>query len=262
MKRRILFLLLLSLFYGVGAYEIETSSQIYFVITPEGQSETLGIVPEGTFSVEDNEYTNYMGVILGNEGWLYVDSILQLRTDGTKYFCYDRMTDSEHILFDYSLKKGEAFTDDFNKTIYEVTDVRDTLVNNESLRLIELKNSNGKRDVWMEGVGSIYTGILRANEYYRNTCLLISCPFDGEDFGTEGFPIYSYPNNQSIKTAEMDITELRWDKPVETEVDWETYQEWARAPTNLNAEFIDDTLHVWGRLNTSGGGCIHMPHVC
>ena len=252
MKRYILLYLLLSLFYSVGAYEIETSSHIYFIITPEGQYVTLGIAPDGVFSVNDKEYTKYLGTILGDEEWLYVDSILQFRKDGTRCFCYDRKTDSEHLLFDFSLKKGDRFIDDFNETNYEVTDVRDTLVNNESLRLIELQDANGNHDIWMEGIGSIYTGILRTSGYNNNAHLLISSNPD-DDYGLDGCPTCFYLSNQNIKTADMRIKAILWDKPLETDADWKAYYEWSHTPTNLNAEFVGDSLHVWGRLNTSGG---------
>ena len=262
MKKSIIFGLLLFIFYSAGAYEIETSSHIYFVITPEGQYVMLGIVPSTVSSLNEKEYINYSGTILGDEEWSKVGSLLQLRKDGTQYFCYDSKTGSEHVLFDYGLKKGSVFADDFEDTIYEVTDVRDTLINDENLRLIELLSHNGKHDVWIEGIGSLYTGILRANKYYRDACLLLSCHYEGEDWESEieEHPKYFFPNNQNIKTANMNVTMLQWDKPIETEADMETYLEWVHALTDLNAEFVSDTLHIWGRYRTSCG--LHSYAAC
>jgi len=253
MKRTIILCLLLSIFYSAGAYKIETSSHVYFVITQEGQYATLGVVPSTLLSVDEKEYMNYMGVILGDEERLLVDSLLMLRKDGTKYLCYDSKTHSEHLLFDFGLKKGDTFTNDFDGTTYKVTDVRDSLVNDEKLCLVELLSQEGKQDVWLEGVGSLYTGILYANEFYRNARLLISRNYESEDWESviEEQPIYCFPNNQNIKTGNMSVSFLQWDKPIETDADWEAYYEWSRAPTNLNAEFLGDTLHIWGRQNIS-----------
>ena len=253
MKKTSLWFLLLSLFYIADAHEIETSSQILFLTTPEGQHVTLGISQSGMFTANGKDYMNYSGTNLGDNDWYYEDSLFYLRKDGTKYFYYDSKTCLEHLLFDFDLKEGNAFTNDFEGTVYKVTDVRDTLVNDETLRLIELQNSNGKSDIWMEGVGSIYTGILPPQEKYKDARLLISRYFGYDDYWLDGYPTFFYLDNYNIKTADMFVETLRWDKPVETMEEWEAYTEWKNAPTDLNAEFIGDTLHIWGRLNTSCG---------
>lgn len=56
----------------------------------------------------------------------------------------------------------------------------------------------------------------------------------------------------------MDFSEAKWEGgEIETDEEWEAYQAWSTAPTNLNAEFLGDTLHVWGWLRTS---CALQPY--
>ena len=134
-----------------------------------------------------------------------------------------------------------------------VTDVRDTIVNTKTLKLIELQNIDGdaRHDVWMEDVGSVYTGLLPVNDYCKDIYLLTNNHFVETEYESNMVSYPFYPCNQYIKTAYMDVTNLEWDKPVNTEEDYKEYLDWYNAPTKLNAEFVGDTLHVWGRLRTS-----------
>lgn len=228
----------------------------YFTITQEHQYVTLYIEPWWR-SVKKNEkeYTMFSGNFKGIN---YVDTLMLLRQDEAKCYFYDTKTGTEHLLFDFSLQKGDVYNDDFNNIEYEVTDVRDSIIGNESLRLIELISQEGKHDIWLEGIGSIYTGLLRAYSNYKDAYLLMcACPEWSTEW-EEGCLHLFFPNNQFIRTADMTIKEPHWDRPLETEEDWEAYQEWRNAPTGLNAEFSGDTLHVWGRVRTSCGLCPYI----
>ncbi len=209
----------------------------YFIVTPESQYETMNLWYQRKkyVAADGKEYLQYGGYFREDS---IVDAMVLLRQEEAKCFCYDTNTDTEHLLFDLGLQKGDSYYDDFNNIEYEVTDVRDTIVNNESLCLIELMSQDGRHDIWLEGCGSIYTGILKANASCEDVCLLRA----GE--------IRFYPNNQFVKTADANVTQLVWEGKLETPEDWEAYEVWYGAPSDLNAEFVDDTLHVWGRLHT------------
>ena len=228
----------------------------YFVITPEGQYATLYVEPYQEVMINEHRYRLYSGYF---ENIKYVDSLFLLRQDETKYFYYDIKEESEHLLFDFGLEKGDTYTDSFSGEEYEVTDVRDTLVSDRSQRLIELQSQGGKHDIWMEGIGSIYTGIMRPNDYCQEIYHLTSPRYFINGYDTEFVFYCFYPNNQYIKTAGMSFTEMEWEGPVpETEEEWKAYREWKYSPSDLNAEFIGDTLHIWGRLNAS---CVLQPYV-
>ena len=216
----------------------------YFMVTPESQYETMNLWYQRKkyVAVDGKEYLQYGGYFREDS---IVDAMVLLRQEEAKCFCYDTNTNTEHLLFDFGLQKGDSYNDDLNNTEYEVTDVRDTIVNNESLYLIELLSQEGKHDIWVEGIGSIYTGIMKANASYGDVYLLRS----GE--------IRFYPNNQFVKTADANVTQLVWEGKLETPEDWEAYEAWYGAPSDLNAEFVDDTLHVWGRLHAS---CEILPY--
>ena len=98
----------------------------YFVTTPNGQDETLFLNYDRNVEVGGKNYQQYVGSYLDRS---YADPVL-LRREEKKYFYYDSRTSEEHLLFDFDLQKGDAFTDDFSGIVYDVVDVRDSLVNN------------------------------------------------------------------------------------------------------------------------------------
>ena len=216
----------------------------YFVVTPESHHETMNLWYQWKkyVATDGKEYLQYGGYF-GEDS--IVDAMVLLRQEEAKCFCYDTNTNTEHLLFDFGLQKGDSYYDDLNNTEYEVTDVRDTIVNNESLCLIKLMSQDGRYDIWLEGIGSIYTGIMKDNASYVEVYLLHA----GE--------IRFYPNNQVVKTADANVTQLVWEGKLETPEDLEAYEAWYGAPSDLNAEFVDDTLHVWGRLHAS---CEILPY--
>lgn len=250
MKRTIFLCFLFFFFWGIKVLAIEISSYTYFAINPDGKYKTLYLVPYNEVKCGEKNYISYTGV-LGTD--VSVNDMVIIRTEGTKYFCYDSKDQTEHLLFDFGLQKGSTYINDFSNISYEVTDVRDTIVNSKNSKLIELQSieDKSKRDTWIEGVGSVNTGILPFSEFFKDIFLLTNTHTIETTFDSEFFSYHFYPSNQYIKTADMDITVLRWEKKIETEDDYKEYLDWYNAPSDLNAEFIGDTLRVWGRLRTS-----------
>ena len=251
MKRTIFFYVLL-FFCSLTVFAVDVSIYTYFIITPEGEYQTLYFAPHKEVKINENDYVSYFGFFDQSN---LVEDMFFIRKDGMKYFCFDKKSQAEHLLFDFNLQKGNTFTDDFSNITYEVTDVRDTIVNAKRLKLIELngKDNDGKHDVWMEDVGSIYTGILPVNDYCKDIYLLTNNHFIETEYESDMFSYPFYPNNKYVKTADMDVTKLDWEKRIETEEDYKEYMDWYNAPSDLNAEFIGDTLRIWGRLRTSCG---------
>lgn len=211
----------------------------YFVITPDGQYKLMHLWHYGQEQVIVNgkEYKRYDW---SGENESTVDSMVILRQDGKKCFCYDTKTNTEHLMFDFGLQKGDTYFNDFDNTEYEVTDVRDTIIRGESRLLIELCGQGGKGDIWVERTGSIYTGIMRGAKVSP-----------GEAYLTFSYRYTTCHNTDHVKTSLIKLEEPIWEGgEIKTEEDWKAYYEWSEAPTNLNAEFVDDTLHVWGRIYT------------
>ena len=238
------------LVWGVDVSAVEENHYTYLVVSPEGQCKTLYLNSYNEVVVNGNKYWSYTGFYEGGSG---MDNMVLLRQEGEKYFCYDTEHEVEHLMFDFGLQKGNTFTDRFSGIEYEVTDVRDTIANDVTLKLIELQSSddNDKHDIWMEDVGSIYTGILPASENSRNVNLLTNSRLVYTEPDFHWITYCFYPNNQFVKTGDMDAKRLVWEKELETEEDWEEYLNWCDAPSDLNAEFIGDTLCIRGRLHTS-----------
>lgn len=250
--KRILFLYILLLFCGITVFAEDVSIYTYFIITPKGEYQTLYFAPHKEVKINEKYYISYSGFFDTDS---LVEDMFFIRKDELKYFCYDKKCQTEHLLFDFNLQKGDTYTDDFSNITYEVTDVRDTIINTRTLKLIELqgRDSDGKHDVWIENVGSVYTGLLPVNEYCKDIYLLTNNHFVETVYESDFFSYPFYPCNQYIKTAYMDVTKLEWEKQIETEEDYYEYLNWYNAPSKLNAEFIGDTLRIWGRLRTTCG---------
>ena len=199
--------------------------------------------------VDGKNYQKYVGSYIDRT---YADSLVLLRKEDKKYFYYDSQTSEEHLLFDFSLQKGDTFTDDFSGTVYNVVDVRDSLVNDSLRCLIEIRDPEGagKHDIWMEDVGSIYTGIL-PKDRFKDVLLLICYHFCYSIKEDVVYSTYFFPDTPQLKTAGMSVTEPQWENELDPEEDWDAFLAWLHAPTDLNAEFENDTLHVWGRIRTS-----------
>ena len=250
MMKRTISLYVLLFFCSLTVFAVEVNVYTYFIITPNGEYLTLYLEPYKDVTIEENDYVSYSGVFDMDS---LVEDMFYIRQDGMKYLCYDKKNQTEYLLFDFNLQKGDTYTNNFSDITYVVTDVRDTIVNTKTLKLIELQDKDGdaRHDVWMEDVGSVYTGLLPVNDYCKDIYLLTNNHFVETEYESDMVSYPFYPCNQYIKTAYMDVTNQEWDKPVNTEEDYKEYLDWYNAPTKLNAEFVGDTLHVWGRLRTS-----------
>ena len=98
----------------------------------------------------------------------WYDSYFYFRQEGDKIFRYDAETSNEAVAFDFGLKAGDKFTDR-NGEDFVVSAVTDTVVVQEfdkkeagTFRKITIDgiDNPGLHDEWLEGIGSLRTGML------------------------------------------------------------------------------------------------------
>ena len=235
--RSLSFLALILCFCRLFAQELGNGCN-FCVVTQDGKCQALELWSQKSVSYNGKTYTPYTAFL---DDGSHIENLVFLRQDGKKVFAYDTNTESEHLMFDFGLQKGDMFSDGYSATSFEVKDIRDTIINKNSHQLIELQGLDDEsvHNIWIGGVGSLYTGFIPRNNYFRHVYMLIS---NG---------VCSKINNQFVKTGDMDVKRLVWEKELKTEEDWEEYFNWFDAPSDLNAEFIGDTLCIRGRLHTS-----------
>lgn len=178
--------------------------------------------------------------------------VLHFRSEDSRVYCFDEEKKEDVLMFDYDLSLGDEVADgDGNRyKVVEVTNVGEiteyTELNDE-LKVFKLQglDDQDREDIWIENVGSVKTGLLRESDYsdVRDTHLLffnyssvnpvISFALNYDNYKSMPF-IKTFPyNEESIKEED--------EKSI---IEWLTHEK-------MNFEFIDDSLHVFGR------SCLH-----
>ena len=250
MKRLSYFLISLGFFIIIYAQE-ETESFAYAftysMLDAEGHpKETAYIRPDKQKTNGKEEYTRFY-----KYGTMSDVSIF-LRMEQEKVFWLDTESQKEYVIYDFGLKLGDSFTNTLDGMKYQVVDIRDTITKNENLyppmvnsfplTLMEMQRTDGKRETWVKGVGSLSYGILRPGmlKGINRLCLV---EFEGlSDYCV----LHCCPNNDYIKVAKADLTKLEWQGPTGVEYVDEIGKFYDKR--ELQAEFNGDTLHVWGQL--------------
>ena len=181
------------------------------------------------------------GNIQGKD-WLY-------RQKGGKIYFFDEEKEQEVLLMDFGLKEGNTFRREYDTFTVEaeVTAVYDTTMTNPYLgntytaKVIKLQGKEPNawfQDTWIEGVGSIRTGLYPTWEAYPSDIYLLQ--YDSltpeEEIASS---IFTWPNvPQCLKSARI--------KSKEVDVTKEEYKKYYSGNTEMFYEFVDDTLHVWG----------------
>ncbi len=159
--------------------------------------------------------------------------------EANRVYLWSSEKSTEDLVMDFGLNVGDNFTM-LDGTVMQVEDVGDTCVfsdpysyyktKNKMLKFKNIKNPE-KKDVWIEGIGSLYTGFLNMNSIdsiaESSVCYLV--------VGADGYylPIH---NKEYMKTLWFGT-----DKTFPFE-----------KGNSLSYEFIDDTLHITGCLNMRG----------
>lgn len=168
------------------------------------------------------------------------------RQEGKKVYAYSEEKREDELVLDFSLNVNDTFVR-ANGEAMKVVEVTDTIpfvyTKRESGKKLVLQSENGGKDVWVEGVGSLYTGILSCDVLKAiHKCRLIGCSVSALDVIEETPDIIFLPfSEEKFKTEWMYLSE--GDDNLTPEVIY---------------EFLDDTLHIYGYMRTDCLGNIPL----
>ena len=165
--------------------------------------------------------------------WLY-------RQENEKVYFYDDEKKKELLLFDFGLKEGDVFRREYENSILEaeVVAVYDTTITENywntsyTARAIRLRGKEPEtqfHDIWVEGIGSIKTGLYPTWKASSSDVYLL-------DFNTYG------GNGAYILPLAPDVPQcIKMAKITKEHFDPDSYPK-----EETHYEFVNDTLRVWG----------------
>ena len=172
-------------------------------------------------------------------------SNLYFREKDAKVYRYDEQSSTEHLAFDFNLSAGDSFekSDGTKWEVYEKGQAKDLpsyfdkfYPDRIMLKLRE-KGNESHEDIWIEGVGSIYTGILDAGDIDSDSTFVES-----------EYRIFSYDNNDcsffnidncSYKSCIGETYRLE-----AIDIEGDEFVEWDMNGRKIETYFIDDTLCI------------------
>ena len=172
-------------------------------------------------------------------------SNLYFREKDAKVYRYDEQSSTEHLAFDFTLSAGDSFekSDGTKWEVYEKGQAKDLpsyfdkfYPDRIMLKLRE-KGNESHEDIWIEGVGSIYTGILDAGDIDSDSTFVES-----------EYRIFSYDNNDcsffnidncSYKSCIGETYRLEAEDIEDGE-----FVKWDTNGRKIETYFIDDTLCI------------------
>ena len=173
--------------------------------------------------------------------WLY-------RQEGAKIYFYDEDRQGETLMMDFGLKEGDTFLRECGSYTLEaeVVAVYDTTITENywdtpyTARAIKLQGKEPHtqyKDIWVEGIGSIYTGMYPVWKTQTADAYLL----DYNTYG--GYGLFELPLApdvpQCIKKAKITYERIDLSLAELLEQGWPNSEQ-------THYEFVDDTLRVWG----------------
>lgn len=161
-----------------------------------------------------------------------VDS-LYYRQVGDKVFRFSEETGQDVLLFDFGLKEGDTFmAPDGEEWVVDQVDETACIADHEGCAwVLKGKTDNALKDIWQQGIGSVYTGILPYGEIDRTKLPRVAyC----RQFGVEWL---IYVHQFKLNEECYKVGFFRPESSDEVTGPW-----WAKAA------FIEDTLHVYGAM--------------
>jgi len=139
-------------------------------------------------------YAYYRNAVLNEEKDQEIYQDFYFRQEGDKIYRYNKEeTENDFLIMDFGLKEGDVFTCPDGRSMI-VKAVRDTTgVQKDAVsRVLELqeKDNESITDKWIEGVGSIHTGLFNADDLSDFTIQDVFRVKDIEFFGNTGFSQY------------------------------------------------------------------------
>ena len=224
-------------FYKVwnGFYKMKNGNQAIVNIYDRGDSIVNGVT--------------YIKVEMDNMNNL---QLLEREVD-SKVFRYDDEIRQDVLILDFSLEEGDVVTVDGGMR-WKVVETghfpeydQYALKENKMLRLRGVDDET-LEDIWIEGVGSVYTGVIPrhlmewGDDIYIANVNLTDDKFATFDVNTEHF--------KTVNMEYFDLTEEEWN-----ELRKDENKEWQF----LEYEFLDDTLYVTGILDIN---CYNYQMAC
>ena len=187
---------------------------------------------------------------------IVTDSLLY-RQIGQKVYRYSDEKKKDILLFDFGLNAGDDFTTPKGE-VWTVEAIEETdQYGGRTGRTFTLKGKEDGmiKDIWLEHVGSLYTGILTYDDLGGSSSLpqLVYCR-QGDttpwlfNVNTEHFKIVYFSNLYDFEEYDFLLS------PEEI-----AYFESGGREDHLYADFEGDTLHVYGKM---GMNCYHYPMEC
>ena len=185
----------------------------------------------------------YKKVYVGKHGslldyWGQEDTVLCYRQDGKRIYRYDNKYHSDIQIYEFGLSKGDVTTScGFEMVVDSVfpanklTDYCYFPDNVMAYRLLDEENPK-YTDIWIDGVGSIKTGILIAPDLPANSSSSIVYYIRWRDGS-----IYFDLDTDEEKLVPFEAIEFTLDD-YNIDDNWNDHYEF---------EFIEDTLHVFGQ---------------
>ena len=210
---------------GIAVYRVY---RIYTGATTKADAFFIAHTTEATVVKDGRKYCVYE-LSKTPSDYTGIQRTFLYRCDGKKIYRYDETLQEDVLMFDFSLNAGDVFTtpQGTKKEIIDVGDCKEyPSLSNYTGRKLRLRDcGNATEEIWIEGIGSMHTGIL-PQEIFPNAeaCVLDMCHM-GEWAAV--FP-QNTPNYKSTTWTPFDI-----------------FQD--EQPANTNYAFSGDTLVISGR---------------
>lgn len=161
------------------------------------------------------------------------------RQEDEKVYRWDSQKEADVLLFDFGLHVGDVFITPDGTQMKVVEESLDNTVydwftysnRGKSLRLQSVNDSDVE-DVWIEGIGSVISGIMPTNEL------------------NDGHIVYAniFTSNDLSVPTDFAIFEVNNDQYKNMLMDNDIIQEDGVYEYGFDCEFLSDTLHVYGIL--------------
>ena len=174
-----------------------------------------------------------------------------LRQSGNKIYRFFDDMGKDLPLYDFSLNVGDVFETHEGKKM-QVTEKgiakdyapywNDNCPDRVMLRLIDMNNS-ANEDIWIEGVGSVYTGILSSSDFNDKTSHVDFVYNQDNSVNPDDYAVFLI-NIEGLKSVPCAANRLQNE-------DYDDYMDFLTSTRNFDMEFLDDTLCVKGYCGLS-----------
>ena len=221
----------------VRSQENRTSYATIWVRHSDNTSERLLLYEKYNESLQGGDAT-YVKYVINNVGEYYC------RTDGKMMMRYDKVKDTEYVLFDFGLDEGDLFYAPDGR-VMQVVEKGDTVFGEGMptfhFQKLVNKDSPNDIDVWIENYGSLSSCILLPSEL-------------GEDISDSHLLFdWSGPLTHTFRSEYIQSQMMSIEKETDYEVHYDELSGKLKGtPDSLDCKFFEDTLVISGRIRRTG----------